>query len=687
MRVPVLVIPLLFLLPPAADAAELRTHTRELDPASRTFLSAKAPERFNLVGVSSLGPGSVSFRTRAAIGRWSGWRPAVPEAEDLPDGQHRWTLGNPYWTPPSTAIQYRLRGRIERLRTTFVWSVVDAVPLRRLSIAGTPTLVPRLAWAGSSTALRRDSPRYADALRFAVVHHTAGANPSTPAQSVAIVRAIAAYHVHSNGWDDIGYNFLVDRFGQVFEGRYGGTDRNVIGAHAQGFNTGSVGVALIGIYASATPTAAARDALARLIAWRLDIAHVDPLSTLTYLSGGNPKYPAGVPVFLRAVSGHRDTGFTSCPGDRVYGLLPAVANAAAITGLPKLYSPRAQGRPGELVRFTARLSGALPWRVTVNDQAGGAVASGAGTGTAVDWSWDATQVPAGKYTWTIGSGPTTRPATGTLAGGSTALTMTASTSPATVSPDGDGRADAAVVHYRLGRAATVTLTVLDYLGAVVATLPQGEQAAGAHTLTWVADTYADGTYSLVLTAQSGASQVVASVPVAVNRTLARLTVTPAAFSPNGDGRFDTLSYAFALTAAAEVTVEATRRGAVPIPVFAGPLSAGENAFTWSGDQPEGVLAPDGRYTFSVRAANAVGTVTQTSPVTLDTVRPRVQVVSRAPLRVRVSEPALLQLTIDGRIRAVKVARAGVIRLRISARRMTAVAEDAAGNRGALVRLR
>jgi flagellar hook assembly protein FlgD len=687
MRVPVLVILALFALPSAAGAAELRAQTRQVSPGLRTLFTARAPARFNLVGVSSLGPGSVSFRTQAAIGRWSGWRPAVPEAEDLPDGPHRWTLGNPYWTGPSTAIQYRLSGRIRRLRTTFIWSVADAVPLRRVSIAGTPTLIPRLAWAGSDTALRRDSPRYADELRFAVVHHTAGADPSTPAQSIAIVRAIAAYHVHSNGWDDIGYNFLVDRFGQVFEGRYGGIDRNVIGAHAQGFNTGSVGVALIGTYASATPTTAARDALARVIGWRLDIAHVDPLSTLTYLSGGNSKYPAGVPVFLRAVSGHRDTGFTSCPGDRVYGLLPAVANATATTGLPKLYSPRVQGRPGALVRFTARLSAALPWRVTVNDEAGGAITGGAGTGTGVDWTWDATQVPAGKYTWRISAGPTLRPATGTLAGGSTALTMTASAAPATVSPDGDGRADAAVVHYRLGRAATVTLTVLDYLGSVVATLPQGGQTAGAHALTWAADPYADGTYSLVLTAQAGASQVVVTVPLAVNRTLARLTVVPAAFSPNGDGRFDTLSYAFALNAAADVTVEATRQGAVPIPVFAGALPAGENAFTWNGDQPDGVLAPDGRYTLSVRAANTVGTVTQSSPVTLDTLRPRVQVVSRAPLRVRVSEPAVLQLTIDGRTRTVKVARAGVIRLRISARRMTAVAEDVAGNRGGLVRLR
>src|SRR5437870_7834653 len=99
---------------------------------------------------------------------------------------------------------------------------------------------------------------------------------------------IEIYHVKGNGWNDIGYNFLVDRYGQVFEGRYGGVDRNVVGAHAEGFNTGSVGVAVIGTFESSGITPAARAALVSLLAWRLDVAHVDPLSTLNFLSGGNP---------------------------------------------------------------------------------------------------------------------------------------------------------------------------------------------------------------------------------------------------------------------------------------------------------------------------------------------------------------------------------------------------------------
>src|SRR5204862_3601201 len=179
----------------------------------------------------------------------------------------------------------------------FVWSDDDQLPLRRVSRAGSPPIIPRSAW-GADETIRRAPPRYADSVRFALVHHTAGTNSYTRMQSPAIVRGIEVYHVKGNGWNDIGYNFLVDKYGQVFEGRYGGVDRNVIGAHAEGFNTGSVGVAVLGTYASAAPPPVAQTALADLLAWRLDVAHVDPLSTVTAISGGNPAFAAGVPVTL-----------------------------------------------------------------------------------------------------------------------------------------------------------------------------------------------------------------------------------------------------------------------------------------------------------------------------------------------------------------------------------------------------
>ena len=155
--------------------------------------------------------------------------------------------------------------------------------------------MPRSGWGADESIRRSASRSYAPAIRFAIVHHTAGPNGYSPAQAAAIMRGIELYHVKSNGWNDIGYNFLVDRYGTVYEGRYGGIDRNVVGAHARGFNTGSVGVAVIGTFERGAIPAAAETSLEKLLAWRLDLAHVDPLSTLTVVSGGSERYPAGDP--------------------------------------------------------------------------------------------------------------------------------------------------------------------------------------------------------------------------------------------------------------------------------------------------------------------------------------------------------------------------------------------------------
>src|SRR6185369_298026 len=141
-------------------------------------------------------------------------------------------------------------------------------------MTGSPPLLGREAW-GANEAIRRAPPTYAKSVQFALVHHTAGSNSYTASQSAAIVRGIEVYHVKGNGWNDIGYNFLVDKYGQVFEGRAGGIERNVIGAHSQGFNTGSVGIAVIGTYDKSGLPVPARTALEQLLSWRLDVAHVD----------------------------------------------------------------------------------------------------------------------------------------------------------------------------------------------------------------------------------------------------------------------------------------------------------------------------------------------------------------------------------------------------------------------------
>ena len=269
-----------------------------------------------------------------------------------------WRVGEPLWTGASNAIQYRTLGRVARVRAFFVRSPRLPVGGKRVELAGAPPIITRADWHADES-IRRAPPYYADGIHLAIVHHTAGSNSYSKAQSASIVRAIELYHVQGNGWNDIGYNFLVDKYGQIFEGRYGGITRPVIGAHAKGFNSGSVGIAVIGDYGSTSISPAARAALVSLIAWRLDLAHVDPLSKVVRVSAGNPRYPAGTAVTLNAISGHRDVYPTSCPGASLYAQLPSLRTAVAKTGLPKLYSPVVIGALGGPIRFTARLSGSV----------------------------------------------------------------------------------------------------------------------------------------------------------------------------------------------------------------------------------------------------------------------------------------------------------------------------------------
>ena len=253
-----------------ARIGPLRGSRRSREPGAASF-SAQAQEEFNLVGLHWKGPGTVWFRTASPDGAWSGWHAAAPEAEDTPDSarprpRHGAAGSSAAPTGPgaAAAIQYRFEGRVTRLRAYFVWSDPHArtalLPGPTVARATQPTIVRRSQW-GADESIVRANPYYASAVRFAVVHHTAGTNSYSASESAAIVRGIQRYHVLANGWNDIGYNFLVDKYGQVFEGRGGGITKNVVGAHAEGFNTGSIGVAVLGNYESQKISAAARAAL------------------------------------------------------------------------------------------------------------------------------------------------------------------------------------------------------------------------------------------------------------------------------------------------------------------------------------------------------------------------------------------------------------------------------------------
>ncbi|MGZ8700671.1 MAG: N-acetylmuramoyl-L-alanine amidase [Gaiellaceae bacterium] len=677
---------LLFLAAPAAALGGVSLTVREVPLHGGRTLAAATPQ-FDMVGLHWRGTGSVQFRTRSVGGRWSAWQRADPEAEDVPNvgsaearAARGWRVGNPYWTGSSDRIEYRLRGHVERLRAYFVRSPEVRIPLRRVSMTGSPLLLGRETW-GANEAIRRAPPRYATSLQFAIVHHTAGSSSYSASQSAAIVRGIEVYHVKGNGWDDIGYNFLVDKYGQVFEGRYGGVDKNVIGAHAEGFNTGSVGVAVLGTYGSAAPTSVARTALADLLAWRLDVAHVDPLSTLTWVSGGNARFASGVPVMLRAVSGHRDTGFTSCPGTALYAQLGAIARQAAAAGLPKLYTPSVRGGIGGQVRFKARLSESLPWTVMVADATGNVIASGTGESRDIDWTWDAAIAAQGSYSWTIAAGDTVRPASGTIGAKPVALAISSANAlPRTITPNGDGRTDSSLISYTLSAPATVTATLRGPDGLDLSVLFSQQKRPGKQSFRFVAAGIADGRYEIVLSANDGRTTVTSVVPVLVDRTVRRFTTAPAAVSPNGDGVADELTFGFELTRAASVRLDIAQAGKTSASVYSADLPVGPQTVAWS---PSGLK--DGKYAAVLTATNDVGTVAHTVPFRIDTVAPELRALSFRSLRFRVSEPATVRLTLNGKL-VTRTVRAGVFSFHASrVRSVRLVAQDAAGNVSRIVK--
>jgi hypothetical protein len=158
------------------------------------------------------------------------------------------------------------------------------------------------------------------------VHHTVSTNAYRPSQSAAMVRSICLFHKYGNRWNDIGYNFVVDRYGQVFEARAGGIDEAIVGAQAGGYNVYSTGVALLGNFSGHGPPRRTFDALTRLLAWKLALHGIElPGTTIVQVTRtGAPysRYRAGARVRLNRISGHRDADATSCPGSGMYRQLP-----------------------------------------------------------------------------------------------------------------------------------------------------------------------------------------------------------------------------------------------------------------------------------------------------------------------------------------------------------------------------
>jgi hypothetical protein len=670
-------------VPSLARAGDVAMRVQEVPLASRVLASTSAPMHFNMLAVHWIGSGSVSYRVHRLHGRWSAW--VTADADVSPDGgTGRWHDGNLDWTAASDAVQFRPSGAVRRLRSYELWSRVTTKPARRLSSTGTPAIVSRAGW-GADEEIVRAKPSIAPAVRLSVVHHTAGTNSYTRAQAAAIVRGIEVYHVEGNGWNDIGYNFLVDRFGTVYEGRGGGIDKNVIGAHSEGFNTGTVGVALIGNYTKATPPKAQQDALVSLLAWRLDVAHIDPLSTVVYTSGGNAKFKSGKNVTLRAISGHRDTGPSECPGNGTYVLLPGIAKRVSLTGLPKLYTPTIVGALGGPIRIQARLSASVPWTVTIVDQLKRTVATGTGTGKLVDWTWSSLVAGKGLFTWTISS-PGARPATGTIGIGrplpppATLSLTNLATTPSVIAPNADGSGDVMTVTFTLGAASLVTAQVLDASGAPVLTLLAEQLAAGNNVFEWAAHVLVDGRYKLVVTAKSGTKSITKSADVIVDRTLTGLQAMPTVISPNGDGVNDGTTLSFSLAQNVPVRLDLYQAGVIVGSPFQGQLGIGPQTLAWNGT---GFGAPlfDGIYQATLTVTDQLGDVQVAVPITIDNTPPKLTLVDKATLKFTLDEPATVTLLVNQKTRIVLGEQKGTFRIPYAGAvdQLSAQAQDLAGN--------
>ncbi|AEE46637.1 peptidoglycan recognition protein family protein [Cellulomonas fimi] len=317
--------------------------------------------------------------------------------------------------------------------------------------AVTPTLVPApgITWrSGWGAAPQLCAPDVASTLLATVVHHTAGPNTySTIEEAKAQIRGDQQYHQQARGWCDIGYNFLVDKWGNIYEGRANSATEPVIGVHAGGFNTATLGISMLGDYSSVTPGANQQESVAWLIAWRMSQYHRDPASTIGYttLGGENSRYPAGTWLALPVVIGHRDVAYTACPGERGYSTLGWLrTRARQIIGAtfvnPSLSTTSAT--IGSSVTVQGGVNSTIAWTLQVVDQLTGyevrrvtGVAGSSSGGPIATWDGrNATGGVVGPGTYRLTLSGTEQSTGGTVKPWSGTVTLSGSQNPPTEQP-------------------------------------------------------------------------------------------------------------------------------------------------------------------------------------------------------------------------------------------------------------
>ncbi|MCY1139852.1 N-acetylmuramoyl-L-alanine amidase [Actinoplanes sp. Pm04-4] len=333
---------------------------------------------FSLIGVTWADPaarvdGFVQVRTRdLSTRRWSPWQTLETDGRAPADVRGS---SDPLWVGPSDGVQARVTGARRPLPAGLRMDLInpdaeDAVTPRRASMGNVaaagragmegrlekaavplpgrphPRIVTRAGWRANE-AIVKGPAEYTGPTQVFFVHHTATGNGYSCAQSAGIVRGIQAYQVRSRGWDDIGYNYLIDKCGTVFEGRGGGIARTVLGAHTLGFNANASAIAVIGSYGGRAVSTRVRTVIAAMAAYKLGAYGNPPAGRVVVTSGGSERFPAGRKVPLYRISGHRDAGQTACPGNALYAQLPSIRAiaGAAPTGL-RMTGMRGSARAG-----------------------------------------------------------------------------------------------------------------------------------------------------------------------------------------------------------------------------------------------------------------------------------------------------------------------------------------------------
>ena len=386
MAVLALVVPVVVALPVTRALAPTPHPVAPKIRAVSVSLSAQSTQlsgHFSEVGATWTGAARVQVRTRDRRG-WSAWQTLATDDAGPDDGSkdaraaaRATTVATPIWVGPAREVQARGTSRVTLVLIDPGTSAADSQDTGGASAsAPQPAIYTRALWGADerlrayngSTCLK---PDYSATVKVGFVHHTDTPNGYGPGDVPAILRSIYAYHVRTRGWCDVGYNFLVDRFGRIWEGRAGGVTRAVIGAHTGGFNNGSFGAALIGTFSDVAPSGVMLAALERLFAWKLGLSWVNPHGTawLTSAGGGTSKYKAGVGVQFRTIAGHRDAGYTDCPGQQVYGRLPQIRSAvqslmgAALTNPLSSRAKTAYGGAATVV--TAGVLTTQTWQLTL----------------------------------------------------------------------------------------------------------------------------------------------------------------------------------------------------------------------------------------------------------------------------------------------------------------------------------